>query len=300
MNSDRPGRAAEPGPATLSEAPVRLVLGGTEVARYVLDPTLDARHGPRPYLHPVRTLGGTVVTDALPADHMWHLGASLAVQDVNGSNLWGGRTYVRDVGYTWRDDHGVIAHTGEVERSPDRYAHDLQWRDRNGRVLLTEQRQLAAVALRTVGPSAWRLEMDYTLSAPAGQDVRLGSPATNGRPGGAGYGGFFWRAVSVEPASVFSASATGEEAVNGSTEPWVALRGTGPDARPYTVVFSGLGAGDRWFTRTSMYPGVGVAFAFERPVTIPANTKRRGRHSVVVADGALNRATAAALALDTR
>ena len=82
------------------------MVGGTEVAEYVLDPALDARHGPRPYLHPVRTLGGTVVTDALPADHVWHLGASLAVQDVNGSNLWGGRTYVRDVGYTWRDDHG--------------------------------------------------------------------------------------------------------------------------------------------------------------------------------------------------
>lgn len=302
MTADRPGRATEPGrPAAVTEAPVGLVLGGTEVARYVLDPALDARHGPRPYLHPVRTLGGTVVTDALPADHVWHLGASLAVQDVNGANLWGGRTYVRDVGYTWRDDHGVIAHTGEVERSPDRYAHDLQWRDRAGRVLLAEHRQLTAVALGEAGQvSAWRLEVDYTLSAPAGQDVRLGSPATNGRPGGAGYGGFFWRAVSAEPASVFSASATGEEAVNGSTEPWVALRGTGPDARPYTLVFSGLGAGDRWFTRTAMYPGVGVAFAFEQPVTIRANTRRRGRHAVVIADGALDRATATTLALDGR
>lgn len=304
MTADRPARAAEPGAATTTDEPVRLLVGGTEVARYVLDPALDARHGPRPYLHPVRTLGGTVVTDALPADHVWHLGASLAVQDVNGTNLWGGRTYVRDVGYTWRDDHGRIAHVGDVERSPGRYAHDLRWRDPAGGTLLTEHRQLAAVALSTQGPagevSAWRLDMDYTLSAPAGQDVRLGSPATNGRPGGAGYGGFFWRAVSVEPASVFSASATGEEAVNGSTEPWVALRGTGSGGRAYTLVFSGLGAGDRWFTRAAMYPGVGVAFAFERPVTIAAGTERRGRHAVVIADGALNRATAATLARETR
>ncbi|PYC63835.1 hypothetical protein C7C45_31380 [Micromonospora arborensis] len=277
------------------QEPARLVVDGTEVARYVVDPALDARHGPRPYLHPVRTLGGTVVTDALPADHVWHLGASLAVQDVNGSNLWGGRTYVRDVGYTWRDDHGRIAHTGWSERSADRLAHRLEWRDPHSAVLLTEDRRLTAVPL-TGDVSAWRLDLDYTLRAPDGQDVRLGSPATNGRPDGAGYGGFFWRAVTAEPASVFSASATGEETVNGSAEPWVALAGTGPDGRAYTLVFGGLGDGDRWFTRTAMYPGVGVAFAFERPVTIAAGTTRRGRHAVVVADGALDAATAAALA----
>ncbi|MEV4497920.1 DUF6807 family protein [Micromonospora arborensis] len=95
---------------------------------------------------------------------------------------------------------------------------------------------------------------------------------------------------------MFSASAAGEEAVNGSAEPWVALGGTGPDGRAYTLVFSGLGDGDRWFTWTAMYPGVGVAFAFERPVTIAAGTTRRGRHAVVLADGALDAATAAALA----
>ncbi|MGC5308034.1 PmoA family protein [Micromonospora zamorensis] len=321
MTADRPARAAEPGEATTADEPVRLLVGGTEVARYVLDPALDARHGPRPYLHPVRTLAGTVVTDALPADHVWHLGASLAVQDVNGTNLWGGRTYVRDVGYTWRDDHGRIAHVRWSERAADRLAHRLEWRDPHGAVLLTEHRQLTAVPLTGAVPltsegpsgsdpsgggpsgdgprdgvSAWRLEVNYTLSAPAQQDVRLGSPATNGRPGGAGYGGFFWRAVSAAPASVFSATATGEEAVNGSAEPWVALCGTGPDGRAYTLVFTGLGDGDRWFTRTAMYPGVGVAFAFDEPVTVGAGTNRRGRHAVVVSDGTLNRAQAAALA----
>ncbi|WFE99559.1 PmoA family protein [Micromonospora sp. WMMD964] len=279
--------------------PARLLVDGTEVARYVIDPKLDARHGPRPYLHPVRTLGGTVVTDALPADHVWHLGASLAVQDVNGSNLWGGRTYVRDVGYTWRDDHGVMAHTGWSERSTQRLAHRLEWRDARGSVLLTECRRLTAAPLAGQGPAgglpAWWLAVDYTLTAPAGQDVRLGSPATNGRPGGAGYGGFFWRAVSTGPASVFSASATGEETVNGSAEPWVALTGTGPDGGAYTLVFGGLGDGDRWFTRTAMYPGVGVAFAFERPVTIAAGTERRGRHTVIVADGSLDPAAIAAM-----
>ncbi|MDG4757785.1 PmoA family protein [Micromonospora sp. WMMD710] len=279
-------------PAAPADEPARLLVDGTEVARYVLEPALDARHGPRPYLHPVRTLGGTVVTDALPADHVWHLGASLAVQDVNGSNLWGGRTYVRDVGYTWRDDHGVIAHTAEIERCPRRYAHDLQWRDRAGGVLLTERRQLTA---SVVASDVWRLDLDSVLTAPADREVRLGSPATNGRPGGAGYGGFFWRAAADGEPVAFTADAAGEETVNGSTAPWLALTGTGPGGGAYTLVFAGLGRGDRWFVRTGMYPGVCVAFAFDRPAVVPAGASRHGRYRVWLADGTLDRDGVAAL-----
>ncbi|RLP89605.1 PmoA family protein [Micromonospora sp. CV4] len=292
MTTGRPSGGTDPGPATASDEPARLLVGGTEVARYVLAPALDERHGPRPYLHPVRTLGGTVVTDALPADHVWHLGASLAVQDVNGSNLWGGRTYVRDVGYTWRDDHGVIAHTGEVERTPGRYAHDLQWRDRAGQVLLTERRWVAA---SMVAPDAWRLDLDTVLTAPADREVRLGSPATNGRPGGAGYGGFFWRAAADGEAAVFTVDAAGEETVNGSAAPWLALAGTASGGGAYTLVFTGLGPGDRWFVRTGMYPGVCVAFAFDDPAVVPAGGSRHGRYGVLVADGTLDRDRAAAL-----
>ncbi|WP_428965310.1 DUF6807 domain-containing protein [Micromonospora fluostatini] len=272
-----------------------LVVDGTPVATYVVDPDLDAKHGPRPYLHPVRTLAGTPVTDALPADHVWHLGASLTVQDVSGTNLWGGRTYVRDAGYTWLDDHGRIAHTGWTERAPDRLAHRLQWRDRAGGVLLIEERRLAAT--RVDGPAAaWRLDLDYTLTAPADADVHLGSPATNGRPGGAGYGGFFWRGAPTADAVTFTADAEGEEKVNGSDAPWLAFGGTGPGGAAYTLVFTGLGPGDRWFVRTAMYPGVCVAFAFEQPAVVAAGTSRPGRHRVTVVDGLVGRDEAAALA----
>ncbi|GGM39322.1 oxidoreductase [Micromonospora sonchi] len=271
-----------------------LFVDGTPVARYVLAPDLDARHGPRPFLHPVRTLAGAPVSDALPADHVWHLGASLAVQDVNGTNLWGGRTYVRDLGYTWRADHGRIVHTGWEHRSADRLDHRLHWCDPAGDVLLTERRTLTAS--RVPGPGgAWRLEVSSILTAPAHRDVVLGSPATNGRPGGAGYGGFFWRAVAAEPPEVFTASLDGEEAVNGCAEPWVAMTGRAPEGGAYTLVFSGLGPGDRWFVRTTMYPGVCVAFAFEQTTTIPADTSRHSHYRVVVADGRLDRRTAAIL-----
>jgi len=256
-----------------------LTVDGVAVASYVVDPHhVDVRDGRRPYLHPVRTLAGVPVTDAAPADHTWHLGASLAMQDVGGTNLWGGRTYVRGEGYTWRDDHGEIAHTGWLP-AEEGLAQRLEWRDPAGTVLLTEERRVTA----SPAPLGWRLSFDFTLSA-AGNDVALGSPATNGRPGGAGYGGFFWRAA-PGTAETFTADAEGEERVNGSAAPWVALTGPGP----YTLVFQGLAGDDRWFVRTGIYPGVCAALAFERPLVVTAETPVVRRVRVLVADGRLSR-----------
>ena len=79
---------------------------------------MPAEWAPRPYLHPVRTLGGAVVTDVAPADHRWHHGVSVAVPDVGGSNFWGGGTYRRGEGYADRDDHGTVGHREWRERGP--------------------------------------------------------------------------------------------------------------------------------------------------------------------------------------
>nr|MDT0656821.1 PmoA family protein [Micromonospora sp. DSM 115978] len=272
----------------------RLRVRGETVAEYVVEPDIDPRWSPRPYLHPVRTLAGQPVTDTLPEDHRWHLGVSVAMQDVAGNNLWGGRTYVRDAGYTWRDDHGRIVHDDWGRRADDGFTERLRWLDRAGATLLTEDRTVSAEEVPG-HPDAWRLDVAYALTAPADREIVLGSPATNGRPGGAGYGGFFWRAAPV-PAYAFSSGAEGEEEVNGTTEPWVALVGQPPGARPYTLVFSGLADGDHWFVRTGIYPGVCVALAFEHTLTIPAGQAVRRRHRVAIADGALDRATAANLA----
>lgn len=261
---------------------MQLSVDGVEVASYVADPQLDVRVGPRPYLHPVRTLLGVTVTEALPYDHPWHLGASVTMADVNGFNLWGGRTFVRGEGYTWLEDHGRIVHTGWLPidaGSGSGFAERLRWEDPEGRALLTERRSIAA----TPAPRGWRLSFSYALSAPA--LTILGSPATHGRGEGAGYGGFFWRLAPGE-AHAFTERQDGEAAVNGSAEPWVAV--TVDDA--YTLVFEGLTDADRWFVRTADYPGVCAALAFTEPLTMEAGTTIERQVTVLVADGALDRA----------
>jgi hypothetical protein len=278
----------------MSEHEVRLRIDDQVVAEYVVWPEVEPMLSPRPYLHPVRTLDGVVVTDAMPADHRWHLGASLAVQDVAGTNLWGGRTYVRGTGYTWRADHGRIAHVEFVKRTDDHLVQRLRWCDPDGATLLDEERRLHARRLPERS-DAWVLEVGYALTAPPDRAIALGSPATNGRPGGTGYGGFFWRAApTAEPRRVFTATASGESAVTGSTEPWVAMVSPMPD--PYTLIFVGLPDGQHWFVRSSMYPGVCAAFAFVEPKVIDAGETFAGQHQVLVADAALSQRAAGRLA----
>ncbi len=268
--------------------------GGRTVARYLQRPDLPARFSPRPYLHPVTTLGGTPVTEELPDDHPHHLGAGIAVPDVAGLNFWGGRTFVRGRGPTALDNHGEQRHDGFKLCDPDGFVEDLTWTS-GGTEVLRERRTVAATAL-TAG--AWALDVAFCLTNPGRRDLTIGSPATNGRPG-AGYGGFFWRAPK-EPAApdVFTADAEGEDAVHGRTADWLALRGgSSPDAG-WTLVFAGAtGAtrADPWFVRTSDYPGVGSALAWDARLPLPAGGTVVRRVATVVADGRLDRAAAAAL-----
>jgi hypothetical protein len=253
-----------------------LRVGDTEVATYVEDPDLDIRLAPRPYLHPVRTLSGTVVTDALCYDHPWHMGASLTVADVGGVNLWGGRTYVRDEGYVWLEDHGRIRHIASKPEDGG-FAEQLLWCDAADRILLREERTVTARA----ATHGWELLFSYALSVPGPADVVLGSPATHGRPGGAGYGGFFWRAT-PGPARAFTESS---DEPHGSADPWLAL--TVGDA--YTLVFRGLRDADRWFARTTDYVGVCAALAWSDPLPIHPGAPLTRDLSVLVADGVLTR-----------
>ncbi|WP_098025403.1 PmoA family protein [Streptomyces sp. st115] len=278
---NRPATASS---ATASSAgPVLLDCAGRTVAHYGYGAAADNR----PRLHPVSTLAGRTVTQERPADHLHHLGVSIAVPDVSGRNFWGGRTYVRGQGPTALDNHGVQRSLGLERHGPGGFAQSLAW-EADGVELLREHRTVNALELSA---TAWALDLSFALTNRSADDLSVGSPATNGRPG-AGYGGFFWRAPKeTAPPDVFTADRAGEEAVHGRAADWLALAGDG-----WTLVFAGAGEETRrdpWFVRTAEYPGVGSSLAADERLPVPAGATVVRRIVTVVADGRLDREAAA-------
>ncbi|ABM06938.1 DUF6807 family protein [Paenarthrobacter aurescens] len=244
--------------------------------------TLEPDLSPRPYLHPVSTQAGVVVTDHLPSDHVWHLGAGFALQDVNGSNFWGGRSYRRTAGkYVDVKDHGRIE-TASIAREKDHTTLGLNWLAADGSLVLTERRSLKRTNLDAL---TWRLDIQTRLTAVV--DVSLGSPGSHGAAG-SGYGGFFWRLPANAAPRVFSSTAEGEPSVHGSVAPWLAWTGEF-DGGPATLVFGAPSESpDPWFVRCSDYPAVGSALAWDTAVELAAGDSITRSNTVWISDGTLD------------
>lgn len=251
---------------------------------------IAARLSPRPYLHPVRSLAGVTVTDHLPADHPWHLGAGIALQDVNGTNFWGGKTYTLASGrYEDLPDHGRIIEVS-TRSTPGALDQELSWQAQDGGELLRERRSTRA---RDVDHRAWRLDLTTELTAVV--DASLGGPGSNGAVG-SGYGGFFWRLPFCTGSEVFTAESRGESEVHGSVSPWLAWTADYPEG-PASLVFAAPAeAQDPWFVRMSDYPGVGSSLAWEQPVKLAADDSIVRSFTVWIVDGKLSHAEAASLA----
>ena len=277
---------------------VRARIDGVEVANYRDGRGTIPTSSPRPVLHPVRTLNGVVVTARHPADHDWHNGVGMAIPDVNGSNFWGGRTYIHGQGYVLLDDHGRIVGEPPVLRG-DAFTQELQWIGRDGSVQLYEQRSIGWSAM---DEQSWRLTFESSIRADAG--AKLGSPGSKGRAGG-GYGGFIWRFPACDSVEVFTDRARGEVEVHGIVAPWVAWSAdfaAGPGiSGPATIVIAAPGAakaGEPWFVRVRDYPGIGSALAWDRPVTLAPEAVLSRRFDVAIADGRLSAAQTQALAAE--
>ena len=279
-----------------SDGSLVVSIDAVAVLTYVYRSPVAQQESPRPYFHPLTTLGGETVTQSRPADHPWHQGLSLALPHVGPHNFWGGPTYVRGTGYTQLPNNGTVTHRGftalaatddgvEVEEM-------LQWTAQDGSLVLTEKRRLTI----TADDAAWTLRFETVLRNPTTSSLRFGSPSTEGRDN-AGYGGLFWRGPeSMEHGTVH---AQGDESM-GSRGPWMAYSGdratvvmvdeTG-DPRHPEPPFS-----TPWFVRTDEYAGLCPAPFFSEALDVAPGDKVRFGYSVVVADGASDFGRASALA----
>jgi hypothetical protein len=269
-------------------ASVSALWDGAELFRYVCRPDDPPGESPRPYLHPVRTLAGDLVTDCRPDDHPWHKGISWSLPNVGPENFWGGPTYRRGDGYVQLDNNGTMRHDrfGALwARGGQAYlAERLTWVTAAGEALFTERRRVTA----TVRPDrSWALGFATTMRNVSGQTVAIGSPTTEGRDN-AGYGGLFWRGpAGFAGGRVLTPEGAGRDEIMGWRGPWLAF--ATPAA---TLIFRDSPANPgfpcRWFVRSSPYACAGPAPFYAFVVPVPAAAELSFEYVVVVADGELD------------
>ncbi|MGI5507329.1 PmoA family protein [Lentzea sp. CA-135723] len=262
--------------------------GGVELFRYVHRPSTPAFEGPKPYLHPVRTLAGDVVTAFRPHDHRWHKGVQMTATDVSGENFWGGVTYVRDQGYVALPNVGTMRHE-EFAVDGARVGEVLSWFTEAGEHWITERR---AFAVRDVLEGSWTLEFATSLTNLRAQPLVFGSPTTNGREL-AGYTGFFWRGPrSFTGGEVLAAGGGAGQELMGSAAAWLAFVGQHDEVdRASTLVFIDHpeNPGTHWFVRSTPFAAVNPSFAFHDTVELGPGETMNLRYRLVVGDGAWTR-----------
>lgn len=280
-----------------------------ELFRYVYRPGDAQLESPRPYLHPVRTLGGDLVSLCRPHDHVWHKGIALSLPNVGEHNFWGGVTF-RSGKYVQLRNNGSMTHEGfDLAVAADdtiRVDERLSWVTEVTReTIVTERRRIGAVAWP--GDSAWCLAFETTITNITAHDIVIGSPVTQGRPG-AGYGGLFWRGPRSFTGGTVTAPGTpdtpgtpGGDEVMGRRAPWLAFTGQHDGSiRASTLVFrdapSNFAHPTRWFVRAAPYAGVCPAPFFDTEYVFEAGSSLTLRYDIAVADGALDAAGCAQVA----
>lgn len=296
-----------------------------DLVRYVYKPTDVQLESPRPYFHPLRTVGGDLVSLFRPHDHVWHKGIAWSLPNVGPHNFWGGPTYVRGQEYVQLDNDGSMVHDGfTAEHAGDdgvTVTESLTWVTQAGERVVKESRTftvtLADRATETGASSAdgaggtdgpaWVLTFQTTMTNISGAALPIGSPTTNGREN-AGYGGLFWRGPrSFTGGTILAPGFAGGEEIRGQRAPWVGFTGTHDEtAHRSTLVMvdspdnprgpTSPGLDPEWFARNEWFACVCAAPAFSEEIPFAPDESLTFRYAVVIADGGADAERGASLA----
>ncbi|NDL59447.1 PmoA family protein [Phytoactinopolyspora mesophila] len=271
---------------------VSVTAGDVELFTYTYRPDTPVLESPKPYLHPIRTLAGDVVSLFRPHDHVWHKGIAWSLPHVGEHNFWGGPTYVHGSFYVQMDNNGSAVHREMTALAAAgqraQIGHRLDWRAQNGEPVIDEHRVLT---VEVVDEGTWVLIFDTTMNNVSGAPLDIGSPTTKGRPN-AGYGGLFWRGPrSFTGGIVQSATTAGSgNDLRGTRAEWLGFRGQHDETGEWsTLVMVDDAANPQhpplWFTRTEEFACLCPAPFFDEETRVDDGDTIRFRYAVVVATG---------------
>jgi hypothetical protein len=236
----------------------------------------------RPFVHPLLSPDGSVLTVDAPDDHPWHHGLWFTIKFVNGENFW--EEY---------DEYGVLRHERPpvVDEEDDRLEvrGSLQWvRPDRSTVVIDEHR---ALTHHELGAGVYRIDLDTSLVPRV--DVELDrTPFTTW----GGYGGLTLRgAPDWRETRLQVSDGSSHQQIHGVTGRWCDLSGV-TDAGPAGVAMFDHPDNPRhptpWYasTRADTY-GEGwanfmnAALLWDAPLTVSAGESLRVRHGVLVHRG---------------
>ncbi len=287
---------------------LRVCYGEQPLFEYTYRPATKAIYCPRPFIHPLHTLAGDVVTNSRPTDHPWHNGISLTLTDVNGMNFWGGGTYRRAAAaYGEYDNMGRQDHIAWVADGPIEGGHawveSLKWIGPKGEHVFTEERTLS---VRDVDAATgfWRLGWKSRLTNTAGEDLAINSYCSGEGLEGSGYTGLFMRlsrgftpvpAYIMDPDVKWDDCHDGTKDINATDD----LNGHAGNRVAFQGVFdTSLNGGlllcedvtsqpnyqHHWFYRPHM-PCLAFSTAFHEPLKITIGAEQVFEHTISIAAG---------------
>ncbi|RKN38982.1 PmoA family protein [Streptomyces hoynatensis] len=283
---------------------IRIAAAGTEILSYVYRPDPDPFESRKPYLHPLRTLGGNLVSGYRPSDHRWHKGLQMTASHLSGQNFWGGNSYLGPGrGYQRVPElvgsmrHDAFAALRATEESCE-LAEDLTWLSHEGQEWARERRGITVHSVDEEA-GAWALDWAIRLTNLRAEPLHFGSPTTAGREA-AGYTGLQWRGPrDFTGGRVLTPQGpAADQAVMGlpaAEVPWIAFTAEHDDVSAHsTLVFahapenSGPAAihPSHWFVRSEPIPTVAFSWAFFEEFALAPGETFSFRYRVLVADGA--------------
>lgn len=279
---------------------VRAAATGVELFSYVYRPDPVAFEARKPYVHPLRTLTGRLVSGYRPSDHRWHKGLQMTASHLSGQNFWGGHSYVHGKGYLGLHELiGSMRHDGfdaiDVCGEELSFAERLTWVENGGAEWAREQR---GVRVHALDPETGSYAVDWSILLTNvredGEALHFGSPTTAGREM-AGYTGLQWRGPrDFTGGRVFGPETEGE--LMGTQGPWLAFTGEHDDVDGHSTLMFAHAPGNtdaihasHWFVRAEPIPTVAFSWAFFEEFALEAGESFGYRYRIVVADGAWDR-----------
>ncbi len=282
-----------------------IVAGGVEIARYVAEPSTPAVESTKPYLHPLRTLDGAVVSAFRPWDHPWHKGLQFTASELSDENFWGGKTYV-DGEYLWLDNVGRMQHDGysdiTIVDDSVTVAERLTWITAAGESWIDEDRSLRFHGVDDAA-GLWLLDFSTRLRNARSAPISFGSPTTRGREN-AGYTGLFWRGPrSWTGGDILADGGVVGESAMGTSSRWLALSGRHDEIDGGATVLFVAGTSSSavpvtWFVRSEPFAAINTSFAFHDTSTLEPGETLVLRHRVAVIGSILPAQRLSALADD--